>query len=327
MKLISIIVPVYNLERYIERTLDSIFSQTYENIEVVAVDDGSNDGSASILDNYAKKEERLKIIHKENGGVTEARLSGIRNASGDYIGFVDGDDTVEPDMFERLLNNIVKYDADISHCGYKQIKNDKIKYFYNTGKTVTQDNECGVRDLLKGEFVEPGLWNKLFGKRLFDCLSDSTVIFDTSIKNNEDLMMNYFLFKNSERSVYEDFCPYNYIVRENSASKGTVNIHKLADPVRATKIILDDSVRINKYTSPAAEIYAVKLINAVSFSPKVRDKEIYRIIKHLRKELKTFIKCKEFESIRSNKLKVQAIFAGYLPDIYKWVHTIYNRFR
>ena len=119
--LISIIVPAYNIEKYIGRCLDSILNQTYKNIEVIVVNDGSSDSTGSIIDDYSRKDDRVKPFHKENGGVSSARILGVNHAIGDYIGFVDGDDYVEPEMFEHLLNNALKYNADISHCGYQMV--------------------------------------------------------------------------------------------------------------------------------------------------------------------------------------------------------------
>lgn len=324
MKLISIIVPVYNLEKYISSTLDSIFSQTYENIEVIAVDDGSTDNSAEILDSFAKKEARLKVIHKENGGVTQARLTGIEASTGEYIGFVDGDDIVEADMFERLVGNIVKYDADISHCGYKRIKNNETTFFYNSGKLIIQDNGEGVSDLLKGFFIEPSLCNKLFKRKFFDSFFDSTVQMDGAIKNNEDLLMNYYLFKQSNKSVYEDFCPYCYIVRENSASKGKMNVHMLVDPVKAAKVILDDSVKINRYISSSAEIYAIKMINALSCT-SIKEAELKQTEQWLLLKLKEFVRSDAYSKISSRKVKLQALFVSYFPNLYRFIHNNFKK--
>ena len=120
--LISVIVPVYNLENYIVRTLDSILSQTYKNIEVIVVDDGSTDSSAKIIDDYADlHRDVIKILHIKNSGVSVARMKGVLAAKGDWIGFTDGDDVIEPDMYERLFDNAQKYNADISHCGYQMV--------------------------------------------------------------------------------------------------------------------------------------------------------------------------------------------------------------
>ncbi|WP_147556461.1 glycosyltransferase family 2 protein [Catenibacterium mitsuokai] len=191
--LISVIVPVYNLENYIERCLASIQSQTYSNIEIIVVDDGSIDSSWNIINRIAKEDNRIIPIHKENGGVSSARMLGLANANGEWIGFVDGDDEIEEDMYEVLINNAFEYDADISHCGYKMIFNDgRITSFYDTKVKKIQDNTTGIIDLLEGDLIEPGLCNKLYKKSLFEDIE-----LDTNIKINEDLLLNYYLFKNS----------------------------------------------------------------------------------------------------------------------------------
>ena len=160
--LISIIVPAYNIESHIGRCLDSILAQTHKRIEIIIVDDGSTDGTGIIIDQYASIDQRIIPIHKENGGVTSARIDGIKKASGEYLGFVDGDDYIEPEMFEKLLDNAIKYDADISHCGYQMVFPGRVEYYYNTGRIVQQDKIAGLKDLLSGSFIEPGLWNKLY---------------------------------------------------------------------------------------------------------------------------------------------------------------------
>ena len=103
---ISVIVPVYNTEKFLNNCIESILNQTHKNLEVIIIDDGSTDNSPAICDEYAKKDSRVKVIHKENGGVSSARNAGLDIASGEYIGFIDGDDVIEPDMYHFLLANL-----------------------------------------------------------------------------------------------------------------------------------------------------------------------------------------------------------------------------
>ena len=140
-KLVSVIIPAYNIEDYIGRCLDSIISQTYKNLEIIVVDDGSRDYTGEILDNYAKKDRRIKVIHKENGGVSSARNKGIEAAEGDYIGFIDGDDLIEPEMYKTLVDLLEEENADIAHCGYQMVFPDRIDYYHNTGKKKIQTTE------------------------------------------------------------------------------------------------------------------------------------------------------------------------------------------
>ena len=234
--IISVIVPVYNLEKDLPRCLDSILAQTHPALEVIAVDDGSRDGSRAVLEDYARRDSRVRPIFKENGGVTSARLRGLAESTGEWVGFVDGDDEIEPDMYERLLENARKFGADISHCGYQMVFSDgRVNYFHNSGVIRKQDSDTAIRDLLEGTLVEPGLCNKLYRRGLFRGLQ-----MPTDIRINEDLLMNYYLFKAAGHAVFEDWCPYHYIIREGSATRSKLNEHKLYDPIRVKELILQD---------------------------------------------------------------------------------------
>lgn len=237
MDKISVIVPVYNLENCLARCLDSILAQTHENLEVIVVDDGSRDNSCSVMKAYADRDSRVRAIRQENRGVTAARLRGVAAATGQWIGFIDGDDEIEPHMYQRLLQNAKDMGADISHCGYQRKYPDgKVEYHFNTGVLRRQDHTAGLRDLLEERLVEPGLCSKLFRAELFSGLQEKM---DPSIKINEDMLMNYHLFAKAQSSVHEDICPYHYLLRENSASRRQMNEYRIYDPIRVREIILE----------------------------------------------------------------------------------------
>lgn len=122
--LISVIVPVYNIQDYLERCVRSIMGQTYKNLEILLVDDGSTDGSGELCERLAKEDERIRVFHKENGGSSSARNVGIREAKGDYLGFIDSDDYIEPDMYELLASTIVKYDAPMAQVSRDEVDED-----------------------------------------------------------------------------------------------------------------------------------------------------------------------------------------------------------
>ena len=234
---ISVIVPAYNLAPWLGRCLDSLLAQTHENLEILVVNDGSKDDTAAVMDDYAARFARVKAIHKENGGVTSARLRGVAEATGDWLGFIDGDDTIEPDMYAHLLENAHRFGADISHCGHRVIfPDDRVEYIHNTGELRQQDHLTGLKDLLDGGLIESGLCTKLYRRKLFEGLDGWM---DCTIKNNEDLLMNYYLFEKAEKSVFEDFCPYHYILRTGSASFRAFHEHSLFDPIRVRQQILE----------------------------------------------------------------------------------------
>ena len=318
--LISVVVPVYSLENYLEKTLNSICAQTYPDLEIIVVNDGSSDDTGAVADACASEDSRIKVIHKENGGVTSARLRGIAEACGDWIGFVDGDDYIEPNMYERLLENALKYKADISHCGYQMVFPNRVDYYYNTGRVVLQDRTSGLKDLLTGAFVEPGLCNKLYRRDLFQNLEQHM---NTTIRINEDLLMNYWLFKAAHNAVFEDVCPYHYLVRKGSAANSELNEHKLWDPLRVTKILLED---VPEEVEPVVYRKWIRtLINSASMVTQENPQLIKPYRDHCRKELR-----KQLPEVITGrkcpwKLKMMAAWAGVWPESYGWVHRAYSR--
>lgn len=268
-ELISIIVPVYNLENELPRCLDSILAQTHRNIELIVIDDGSSDGSGAILDAYAARDGRIVAVHQKNAGLIAVRERGIALAKGKYVGFVDGDDMVEPDMFARLLNNALQYDADISHCGVDFVWPDgRVEHHYGTGALLVHDNFEGQRALLEGTQVEPALGNKLYRAEL---LRDSCL--DKSVLNNEDLLRNFVLFQRAQKSVYEDFCGYRYMQREGSMSKDQSRQARIARHIfRARQLIAQHAdERVYPF---AMRSWLSCAVNTVNLMPEEPDEEL-----------------------------------------------------
>jgi glycosyltransferase involved in cell wall biosynthesis len=320
--MISVIVPAYNLEKYIARTLDSILAQTIKDLEIVVVDDGSVDKTGMIIDEYSKSyPEKIVSIHISNRGVTNARLTGVKKAKGEWIGFVDGDDEIEPDMYEILLNNAIKYGVDISHCGYQMYFRDgRINYFYNTGDTIIQDNLTGLKDLLDGSIIEPGLWNKLYKRELFsNVLYDN--IMDLSIKINEDLLMNYILFMNSKKSVFYDVCKYHYIVRNSSASRATLNLNKIYDPIKVKEIIYNISPESMK--SMAQSAYLSTCINV--YSGLVCDKS-NKFKDEPKKVRKMILNNKKYIGLLRRNTKILMCMIMYAPWCYGFIYNFYSKY-
>ena len=146
---ISVVVPAYNTEAWLPRSLDSLLAQTYENLEIIVVNDGSTDDTGNVLDTYAAKHPQVKVIHKENGGLSDARNAGLAIATGSYIGYVDSDDWIEPDMYEILMRIIDEQQVDIAHCGYQMVFPDgHVDYYYNTGRKELHNKIQGIEIIL-----------------------------------------------------------------------------------------------------------------------------------------------------------------------------------
>lgn len=315
-ELLSIIIPAYNIENYIGRCLDSLINQTYKNLEIIVVDDGSTDNTLSIIHEYENEDNRIVVIHKENEGVSIARLTGMKQAKGTYVGFVDGDDVVEDNMFELLMKNAIEYHADISHCGYvMDFPDGHSDYYYGTKKKIIQDNETGLRNLLEGKFIEPGLWNKIYKRELIDIFIQNQDM-DYGIKNLEDLLVNYYLFKESKLSIYEDLCKYHYVLRKSSAATN-VSRNKISDPLKVFKIIMADTKLDNQLYKIVYSRYVSVLINNATINP-------YKDLKNQSKrELKKQLKnLKKYQL--SKKLKYMSFGVAYLYPIYIIVRKLYN---
>ena len=208
--LISIIIPVYKVEKYLEKCIESVLKQTYTNLQIILVDDGSPDNCGKICYEYAKKDSRIEVIHKANGGLSDARNVGISKAKGRYIGFVDSDDYIKEDMYEILLNLIKKYDADVSICNL---------YDVIDGNECIRNKENGIReysriDILKEILLDKNIqsyaWNKLYKKELFDEIKYPIG------KKYEDIGTTFYLFEKCNKIVVTSEPEYYYLKRADS---------------------------------------------------------------------------------------------------------------
>ena len=322
---ISVVVPVYNLQNQLEHCVNSILTQTYGNLEIILVDDGSTDNSPAIIDKLASEDERIIAVHKENGGVTSARLEGVKRASGEYIGFVDGDDEIESDMYELLIGNALKFDADISHCGYQMMfPSGRKLFFYNTGRLVEQDRQSGLKDLIEGSLVEPGLCNKLFHKNLFHSLLN-TELMDKSIRINEDFLMNFYLFSDSDKAVFEDICKYHYLVHEGSATKSSLTEHKLKDPLKVTWIVYMQTEQMPIVHDAALGRLANQLVDYAAYQLKGQPDFVKPYRKKVRRDLRDMLPIILKNKKLGKKVKMKALWAAVAPTSYGCVHKLYLR--
>ena len=207
---ISVIVPVYKVEKYLTHAVDSIINQTYKNLEIILVDDGSPDLCGKICDEYAKKDARIKVIHKENGGLADARNAGIDIAEGDFFGFVDSDDYLAPDMYERLLHNLIENDAQISMCLAYIVYDDDMSFYDIKKGEIKVFSEGEILENLFCGCLNNFAWNKLYKKELFQSIRYPKG------KIYEDLFTTYKLFGLCKKVVFDGSKLYYYRIRKDS---------------------------------------------------------------------------------------------------------------
>ena len=221
--LISVIVPVYNIEKYIDKCVSSIVEQTYKNLEIILIDDGSSDSSPQKCDEWAKRDSRIKVIHKINGGVSTARNVGLDIASGDYIGFADGDDYLSLEQFEKVAKVIDEHDPDVVTFDWYRVKENG-EIIPSTEK-ITEcciDPETAVRELLKGN-INNYMWNKVFKRNVFDGIRfpENRVW--------EDAAICYKLLLATKKIYCYPEKMYFYLLRKGSISKSGISDKTLRD--------------------------------------------------------------------------------------------------
>ena len=221
--LISVIVPIYKVEPYIRQCIDSIINQTYKNLEIILVDDGSPDGCPQICDEYATKDTRVIVIHKENGGLSSARNAGLEIATGDYIAFVDSDDWLDFTMYERLYDVAVKTDSDITTCGIKyHDASSEIESSLDTGSVIEWEKYEAIKKLITPVYnIRFEVWNKLF---------KSSLIRNIRFKEGqvyEDVYFDRIVFLNANKIVTLNTNLYYYRVSRPGNTNSSFTERKL----------------------------------------------------------------------------------------------------
>lgn len=223
-EIVSVIVPVYNVERYLWQCIQSILLQSYDNLEIILVDDGSPDNCGKMCDEFAATDIRIKVIHKQNGGLSDARNVGIEMATGKYITFVDSDDYIMPDMINRLLNVAKNENVDIVQCGYRRTKNN----FYteksfgqvtNSKYIVYSDNKMTA--YLKDCIITTVTWGKIYKTSLFD-----KIRFPKG-RLHEDVFTTYKIIHEAHTVAIIDYVGYIYRINENSITAAPFSLKKM----------------------------------------------------------------------------------------------------
>ena len=217
---VSVIVPIYNVETYLKKCIDSIINQTYRNLEIILINDGSPDNCGTICDEYADKDERIKVIHKNNGGLSDARNVGLEIATGDFITFVDSDDWIELDTYEVMINAMNKYAADMVVSNINYVYDDKSNRKNDEYQIRIFNKEEAMKELIHDGLVQAVVWNKLYKKELIDNMKFKVG------KLNEDEFFTYKICARAEKIIYIPNALYQYRQRENSIM-GTYSLKRL----------------------------------------------------------------------------------------------------
>ncbi len=281
---ISVIVPVYNVDQYLSRCIDSILAQTFTDFELLLIDDGSPDNSGKICDEYAEKDSRIRVFHKENGGVSSARNVGLDNARGEWVYFSDADDIIKTDGLQLLFDG-VKEGVRFIMAGY-EIYDETGSFVYGCKKYISQivtSNDCLLYMFKPIDYSYHGyLWCKLFHTQI---IRDAALRFDKDISFNEDrLFIVQYLCVNKAKCFYTTVPVYNYYIRENSAMASLRQgfNYKFVSDLKAFELMLDSVKRIKDekclYWNRRSLYYSHLKIRRMMKTYDVKDKSLKKNI-------------------------------------------------
>lgn len=309
---VSVIVPIYNVEDYLEECINSILAQSYTNLEVILIDDGSTDGSGKICDYYAQIDSRVKVFHKSNGGVSSARNFGIRNATGTYIGFIDGDDYIEPQMYQSMLKNILSNKAQMC-VNLLYLKDNKVNF------------DCQVKEgIISGDDAIKKLLQMNFPTSLWSCLYYKEIIENEYLNENihfwEDFEFQMrLLYKSKIISIY-NYPLYHYRYRDGSANNQIINdkiISCLDIAPIVDKAISNKYPYLKKYSDDLYVIFLLRVIDYLSKSQIIEQKYFRIITTYSRKYFGVAFKSKQFSFIKKFYIILCAINSKFYYLIYK----------
>lgn len=320
MDKISVIIPVYKVEKYLNRCINSVVNQTYKNLEIILVDDGSHDNCPKICDDWAKKDDRIIVVHKKNGGLSDARNKGIDIASGTYICFVDSDDYISENMIEKLYNALTEANAEISICNFRYVDEygndctDK-KLFSNDNLPIT-DNVLSSFDILADKMFEPKnwywvvAWNKLYKKELFD-----DIRYPVGKIHEDEYVIHSLLIKCNRVACVSDML-YYYVQRNDSIMKSTKINPRRIDYIEAYLLRAKMYTENEKLKHKAKSLMILAINDYYTcLTNKIFDTKKNKYIQHLFR--KVYNKA-EKECNRSDLKTELKLFLNYISIVKYW---------
>lgn len=312
---ISVIIPVYNAEPFLPACLDSVLAQTYRELEIILVNDGSTDGSGAICDRYAAMDQRIRVVHQENGGVSRARNRGLELATCEAVSFIDSDDTMEPNMYELLAQLMQKHGTDISHCGYKHLVRDEVRLVNDTKEIRIQTREEALSCFVRGTMFGGGLWNKLYRRELLEGLS-----FREDLKNNEDILFNFEAFRRAGRSVFADYPLYNYVARFGTSAVFTTPSEKKIRDACEVSAAIYESLSGSGLHDAAAERYLRSLRGYYLHCSRYAPEKCGSI-------RRSILKVAGESGNLGRNMSINVNLIRYCPWLFRLVYTTYNKVR
>lgn len=312
--LVSVVIPIFNVEKYLEKCVNSLVNQIYKNLEIILVDDGSTDNSGNIANELSKSDNRIKVYHKKNGGLSNARNFGIKQAKGKYIGFIDSDDYIENEMYEFLYNNLIENKADISICGrFVNYDDGRELTQYKTGIKKVMDNVDGLITLNSFKYFDMSACDKLYEKSLFNDIE-----FPYGLKC-EDYYTMYKLFDKSRIIVYESKPMYHYYQREGSISRNKIMDTAFIDASKSQVEYFNEYHPELMYVAYTSYVFA----NITHFNRFLKyNIECNEEIKlELKREVKKYLKYVLKNPNISRFKKVQALIFSKNINLYKFIKS------
>lgn len=320
-ELISIIVPVYKVEKYLERCVKSIQKQTYTNLEIILVDDGSPDRCGQLCDEFAKLDKRIKVYHKENGGISDARNYGIDKATGEYIGFVDSDDYIHESMYEKLYEAIKKSGTMISECGLTRVYKNTLRPHYE-GKDyfLVLDKQEYLKEFLENRKVYGSVWCKLIHRDIVKKIKFSVGMI------YEDALYNLELIKNVDKFTLISDSYYYYYIREDSYTTKPFNNRSMD--------YIDVIEKISEYTLVNFPEFKEQLLTRVAFAyvsifnqlievDNYKNKKEYKILKNKLKSIR--LEIISSKNVPKN-LRIAFLLLSINEKLYKFVLSKYKKY-
>lgn len=306
--LISVIVPVYNVEEYIDKCIMSLINQTYTNLEIILVDDGSTDNCPVICDKWAAKDSRIKVIHTANNGVSHARNVGLDNVTGDYIGFLDSDDWIEADMYEKLLAAINEDDSDVCGGGYIKDFGDYQETILKVGEPSKYTNIDAMKWMFSVDRPKLLFWevcDKLFKKNII-----TGVRFKENVTMCEDMLFTWNVLKNTRKLSYRPLHKYHYMMRSESACHIHNFKHRLDSAVSNMELYSDQWLQDSELKKIIHERFLNGVISKMKLLllyPKKFDYNVNTEVKELQHYLRYNLCKVVISSNRSLRMRLGAV--------------------